>query len=271
MPLHRTGARERILLMGGPGAGKTRAYHSLAQWFRRTSSPGRLFILDTDKSFVRMVEGFGGVEAYTNSVVYPPIQWVDDAPLQPEMLWPEYLTGMRESKQYGTVHDVLCVDMVSWPWPAVQDWYTNQVFGKTKAQYFLEARKAMGNDSKGGLPAFKTAYGADWQVINAEYAESVNVILNFPGHVIACASMSAVDRKNDDATTLNVFGRYGFKPEGQKNTAHLFHSVIALEQGAYSGWTMTTVKDREREQMAKVPVNDFVVDYLVKRGGWTFN
>ncbi len=49
---------ERIILMGGPGSGKTTAWLNIAELHRKTKSTSKFYVLDTDFAVERNLMGF---------------------------------------------------------------------------------------------------------------------------------------------------------------------------------------------------------------------
>ncbi len=123
-----------------------------------------------------------------------------------------------------------------------------------------------------------TVYFTGNTVINRLHRDMTNAILRTPAHVYATAGQKAMGEKIEKETRL-IFGPLGVMPSGQKNLAHIFHTVLLKKQtrggagGSEVKWTMTTAKDRGRVMMDDTEVGDvagggFTVAYLVKCAGW---
>ncbi len=80
-----------------------------------------------------------------------------------------------------------------------------------------------------------------------------------------------MDAIHDDASDQikALYGRHGVKAQGKKHTPHLFHTILLFAETKTAGWTMTSVKDRERELLKGTEVGNFAMPYLVGEAGWT--
>ena len=245
-------AYERILLMGGPGAGKTHAGLKIAKLAHKTGSDARFYIVDTDFAVDRMLSGeeFSGLENVEHRVV-------DD--------WPELVGAVDLFRKAVRPQDWLMVDMLSFAWESVQSFYTEQIFGADVGDFFLAARKADKDHEFDGW--------TDWKVINKLYQGLTAKLLRLQGHLLCTCpvdNLPAPPKRGTDPVEKSVramYGKFGVKPRGQKHTGHLFHTVIWLTQGS-DGWRATSVKDRERRLLEGEQVKNFPLDYLVRVGGW---
>lgn len=247
-----TQGRERILCIGGAGAGKSTTWCKVAHWLNVRESTSNMWVIDTDMASDRMRVGYK--EAFDNKVqVYEPYEWS------------EYQDSLKEIYAKSRPNDWLVLDMAHKPWQAVQEYFTDEVFGKSVDSYFLEARKK----AAGGNPLDGWN---DWSVINKLYNAWIMKFLRFPGHIIACAPVTNVmndGKKTDDSPEVKaLFGSYGVKPEGQKALAFQFHTVLLLSDSGRQGYRVSTIKDREREKLKNAELQDFVPNYLVKVAGW---
>lgn len=246
--------KERILAIGGYGAGKSFIWSKIADWnFKRDG--GKLYVLDTDMAADRMSIAYP--EAFDAKVVsYDLAEWAD------------YTGSLAKAYSAGKPDDWLVVDMVDKAWDAVQAYYVDQIYSKSIDNYFMEARKR--NVEGTALDGW-----TDWQFINKLYQAWIMKVLRWPGHVLCVAPAEPIveSGKNADSIELrNTFGRLGVKPKGQKALAFQFHTVLYLQQGkngANDIWVMNTVKDRSREMLKKKEFTDFVASYLVPVAKWT--
>lgn len=247
-----TQGRERILCIGSAGAGKSSTWCKVAHWLNVRESPNSMWVIDTDMAADRMKVGYK--EAFDNKIkVYEPFEWQD------------YKTCLNDIFVKAKPNDWLVLDMAHKPWQSVQEYFSDEVFGQSIDNYFLEARKkAQGGNALDGW--------TDWSVINKLYNAWMMKFLRFPGHIIACAPVTNVineGKKTDDAPEIkSIFGAFGVKPEGQKALPFQFHTVLLLSDGGKNGYRISTIKDREREKLKNQELVDFVPNYLVKVAGW---
>ena len=246
-------ARERILLYGEPGVGKGEAVLSIARMLKATKSPGRVYVIDNDKSYLFAAE----------------LQSLGDYLIVEEVYdFPEYRDALNKFLKKITPNDFLVCDLMSESWSAVQTYYTDQIHGD-EAAYFLEFRKrsAAGGNALDGW--------TDWQYINKLYFNFAKpFVYKSPCHIIACATADPVARPKagstvgDDKETISVFGSVGWKPDGQKRLKHQFNTTIFLFKDNRSIHRMTSVKDRGRSLIIGQEVHNFAIDYLKNVAQW---
>lgn len=249
-PTKRT--RERILLYGGPGVGKSRSWLTIAWRAQKSGSDARFYCLDTDQAIDRMIdEGFGELGNVEVKSVFE---------------WPEYESGLKEFLSRVRPEDWIICDMIDMAWEAVQAYFTDEVFGKDIGAYFLEARKAMSEKDRN----LKTFDGwRDWQVINKLYLSWINkLVFRSPCHVLCTAKAEPINSDLDGEELKKVYGPYGARPKGQKHLGHNFHTVLFLQKKKHDEYTFTTVKDRERQAVEGKRLVDFALQYLVAQARW---
>lgn len=247
-------ARERILVMGSYGTGKSQTWCTVAAWLRRTKSPGRVFVVDTDHAADRLAEQY---DDFSNVTSYDVWDYQDAK---------KALADVMKAKPGR--EDWLVVDLADKLWAWAQDYYIAERFGKDATTYYMDHKKA----DKDGHP-LADGHGMNWSVINKTYADLMTVVQRFPGHVLFCTPAGTVESPNsqgkggDDKDVRALFQRYGVKPQGQKSLGFQFFTVLWLI-AKKDGWSFTTVKDVGRENVTDSPMTDFVGDYLVKIAGW---
>src|SRR5438105_5681472 len=123
-------ARERVLLMGSYGSGKSYARVALWRWLVGTGAPGRLFVVDTDASCEREALELG--EQYLPSIA-----------LQPAYEWGDFQV-VGDWRQHATRDDWLIVDRVDKAWTAAQDDIIQRMFGVDAAELFVEHQAKAG-------------------------------------------------------------------------------------------------------------------------------
>ena len=244
-------ARERILSFGGPGAGKTRDWVSIAEAYgAQETPPGRFHIIDTDFTTERSLDGNALAEKVVAKV------W-----MAPE--WEDYIRAASTILKIAKPDDWLIIDMLTPTWEMCQEYYIERIFGKEYDEFFLKARES---NAKGNpLDGFK-----DWGVINKMYRSHVSqTILRAPCHVFATSAVAALSSDLEGKEIKQIFGKFGVKPVGQKANSHNFHSVLWKQNPKSGVWDLTTIKDREREEQVKTPIEDFARDYLKGVAKWS--
>lgn len=258
-------SRERQLVMGGWGTGKTNAWLDIAR-----NTDHYFYVFDTDMAVERMLEA-------ESDDVRKRVEWVE--PLGEE--FPDEYTGQikkwsKEVKAYQENNedavDCWCiVDMSNVVWDQVQDYYVRQVLGEDPTWLAVEARKDAKEKGKksGGNPL-----GMEYSTINKLYRDFGNQLIRWPGHLFLATPADQVNFGEttpfkDDKEIIDQFGEYGWRPRGQKHTAHLVHTVIHLKGNDPDTWRAITVKDRGgREELKGDDLTSFARQYLVGIAGW---
>jgi hypothetical protein len=246
--------RERMLFTGGGGAGKTEAVLSIA----RRLSKGKMWVIDNDFSY-----------AYERALETTYTDVRDEGRVEVIEVgdgWEPLVEATARVMREGDHNDDwLVVDSASPTWDAVQGWYAQQVMGGSLAEYMVELRK-----NSADMKEFNKALAADgrWQFINKEYFDKFyGVIRNWRGHLILTAEAAAIGRDESDEIK-EVFGHLGYKPKGQGRLHHIGHTNLFFVKRGHDRWTVTTVKDRNRQEVERMDVKDFAMDYLRGIAGW---
>lgn len=244
-------SRERTLVYGPAGSGKSQACYDAAKLVN-----GRVWVIDNDYSWERMMEvdpDGGSIDMQLDEVYH------DD--------WPGLMRATEDAVKEASREDMLVVDSMTPTWQAVQEHFTDEVFGQDIDAYFLEVRKQQGGGKN--LEAFDG--WKDWQVINRMYSRLYRNIARFPGHVMLTAEMDALSG-GEESDVKGLFGPYRTKPRGQKRLAHTVNTVVMVTKSRAQEFNMTVVKDRGREKQEAI-VNeefaDFGKDFLIGVAGWT--
>lgn len=247
--------RERILLMGGYGTGKTSAWLNVALWSHKTGSPSRFYAMDTEYALEAFLESESQYRHLSSS---------RGGPIEFTQInnWSDYAaTADQWSSRVGP-DDWLVVDFISPAWEYVQEYYIEQVFHESIDDYFLNARKIL----KGGNPLDGWK---DWGEINRLYRTWFNkVFYRTPGHKFITATVEPL-KDTDDRTIRATFADVKVRPRGQKMLGHAPHSVLLAQTVRPGEIYLTTVKDREREALKGKELGQFTLDYLIAIGGWS--
>lgn len=252
-PTSRSGrpARERILVIGGTGDGKSTTLLSLADFFQRRSSDAQFYVVSSGDLGYEQALGsshYGHLEnvEYEDCWEYP--EWMDAGRRYVE------LARKRAAAADAPSEDWLVVDLYSSLWTVVQDFYIQNVRGEDGDDFWTAAAKR----AEGERSGWALYEDINWQVANKLYREfSQRVIGRWPGHVLAMAATKPVDKDKGgkvteaDANIAGWFGRLGVKPAGQKEMAYEFRDVVVAKHLASGAFTLTTAKARERDEVLK--------------------
>jgi hypothetical protein len=250
--------RERIIVMGGYGSGKSKAWCEVGAWYRRTNTPGKLYVIDTDNGAAEV-----SLDAYDN--------WEENTIVEVAWDFNEYTSAARKFREVGTKDDWLIVDMYDKVWDKAQAEYSRRVHGTEIDDWFIQYRA----DHDSGHP-FSGDWGVHWTAINRLYQERwMSEVLRWPGHILVCTKAKDVQQPNKDGKGGDkpelraLMGKFPIKPGGQNDTAFSFHTILWLFEKQQGNWGVTTIRDREREQLTYQKLTNFVGDYLMGVAGWT--
>ena len=236
--------REKILVMGPPGTGKSYAGLMIARCFPES----HFFALDTDDAIPRMLATeFTDLK---NITVYSCVDW------------PQYVNALVAIEKKSKPGDWLMIDLISQAWNAIQNYYVETVFNESVGDYFLRVRMEAGDNVK----RLETLSGwVDWVPIKANYNDWLRRLkYKVSAHIYATASVRAA-RDADEREIKEMFAG-GKLPEGEKHLGHEFHTILSAEH-LRDGWVMSTVKDRGRKPMNRQPMPNFGLGYAIAVAG----
>lgn len=246
-------APERILAFGAEGAGKTYAWFCVA-----IKTTGHFYVLDTDMTVDPFLDG-GRFDAAADRITsFVPMEFG------------EALDQAAQWRKEATKDDWLVIDRLDWAWEAAQDEFSDRVFGVDSDEHFLAYREQVEAKKADGKKSSKSPFDGmqDWPTIKKRHARLIKTLLTWPGHVYVTTAEKEVNQDFDDADTFRQYGRIGAKPAGEKKNGHAMRTVLRFQGNNPQTWRVTTVKDRERDQLDGKGVSDFAMDYLKKVAGW---
>ena len=280
MSLHPTArAREKILLAGSYGSGKSYARNNLISALHSSGSDAKVYLLDTDDTIDRMYDALGE-EVCAN--------------VEPFYVGGNFDAWKAAADQLApkvTRDDWVVVDRVDRLWPAAQDYYIQRVFGMDSDEFYLTYaaeienfnKSAADKDKKQGGSPLAGAYGQRWDHIKRSYANVISQLVmprsetasgkvyGHAGHVLAMADVKPINESNDSALIQQWFRKFNIRPAGPTNEFNLpaqFHSVLLMYPGPPK-WQITTAREREgREYVEGVAWSSFVLNYLMAVGRW---
>lgn len=249
-PMH-----ERVLLYGGPDSGKTRALLTVAAWHQKRKSPATFHVLTNDMGYEPYLVGDGEFAGLDN------LRLEDVSTMQ------EYLDAARKVRANAKSEDWFAIDLLNGGWEAAQDEYAERRFGVDLSDFWMTKLASAGDEFPIG--------GWEWGPINKRYRDLANSnMLRMPCHVLCMSGQSGLKQPSksgvggETAKVKEMFERIGYKPLGQKDDPHRFHTVLHLSQVNKTKWVMNTARDRNREKMQGVELDSFMTGYLRDVGGW---
>ncbi len=246
-------ARERILMYGEYGSGKSNGWTSVADMYRRTSTPGHFYVLETIHEASLVV-----LEPYDN--------WEQNVSVMEVSNFEEALEASQKIREQMTPDDWFVTEMVSFLLPWSRD------------LWFREHREGMGWREHLHLgKADLEVKSHHWQEMDDLHRAWTNpYVVNCPGNVYATAQADNVRTEqgfSDNKAVIKMFQRFGVKAVGHNQLGWVFRSVLLCKHPTKDEWTLTTVDDPGRVQLEDEtvagPPLGFVKSYLMDVAGWT--
>jgi len=240
--------KERILLEGPQGSGKSTQLLNVARWLAEYDIP--MYIIDLEdkiEAMLRYEDDPGNISMYVT------FEW-DDEKHSDET----FVGVVNDIVGQASPGDWIAIDRADLAWAMVQRWYTRQKYNEELADRMLKRSKAMKKSSM-FTPRFDQ--GA-WQVVNEAYeSKIIDILYRSRCNVVFTTGIKGLS----DDNPLDI-GRLGVLPRGQKEIGHQPHSLFLLGQrkeGGESVWTISTDKDlKGRVYFDGDELNDFALEYL---------
>lgn len=246
--------KERILMFGEGGSGKSTAVLNMARYMPYA----KFWIQDTDVSF-----------AYDRllALEYQDVDTRGNVHVLQASDWEDFLTNNETiAKNADPTNDVLVVDNGTFPWQWVQDSHAQAQYGLDIDDFLSKLRKQYGADNKEYAKAL--AEGMQWPIINKKFNKHFYKMFHtWRGHAIIVAQAKSL-RGEKDEDMLTQFKVHGAMPAGQKDLAYTMATNVLMMDRGKNTWAISTTKDRGRDKVAKLEVEEFAIDYLVNIGGW---
>lgn len=251
--------RERQLLLGGGGAGKTTAALSQIQ----SAAVGEMWVVENDYSSAwdRAIElDFPDVEDRVHVSLVAP-EWEDVA---------SAIERVVADKAANQPDNWLVIDSISPSWEYVQSWYTEKAYGADIGTFMANLRHECANN-KEYAAALNEAM--NWSAIKKEYARIYRAIQagSWNGHLILTAEAKSMAGERN-AEVSKIYGSVGMKPVGEGRLHHVTSSTFFMQETA-SGYKFSTCKDRNRtkvqnERVEALADGGFAMSYLREIAGW---
>lgn len=246
--------KERILGFGEGGAGKSTAVLNMARYMPYA----HFWVIDTDISF-----------AYDRllALEYQDVDERNQVTVLQVSEWNELLeAGQQVNTDANQTQDVLVIDNGTFPWAWVQEAHLQAQYGVDHDDFLSKLRKQHGADNK--AYAKDLAEGMQWPVINKKFNKGFYQLINkWKGHAIVMAESKST-RGERDQTLVDQFQVHGAMPKGQGDLSYVMATNVLFMTRPNNTWAISTTKDRGRNKVEKLAVEEFARDYLVDIGGW---
>lgn len=248
--------RERILVYGDSGSGKSSCWVSIADWLARTGSGERVFTLDTDNAWDALRPVDGSLDAVLTVISLD------------EYEYGEWTPAARKFRGELTKDSWLVLDLADKAWSGAQSHFWKHLSGgDSLAEMKLRELKKPGTISGD--------HGKNWDVIKNFYFEFYQTVMNAPCHILLVAAEKQIVRGVTDEESVPEYVQHGAYPAGQSQMRGSVHTVLrCIEAKTGEDWRYTTIKERgpigrpKRPYLKGEKVDDFVRTYLMKVAGW---
>lgn len=246
---------ERILLFGGGGVGKTHTVLNIASHLHE----GEMWVMDGDYSgsYIRAIDNdFPEMEGRVHVEVIPPD-------------WADYIETLeRLVKEADPAADWIAIDPHSSSWEWAQDYVLEQMYGDDMLPALIELKKTFAGDARGYSAA--KANMMNWDLVKKEYNRVWRAIQRWGGNmVLVCEAreIGSRDTARDEELKM-LYGPLGVRPGGNQANRHAMSTNLYLDHPKPGVWRATTIKDRNRDEMDRMEIEDFGMDYLAGVAGW---
>ena len=244
---------EHIVTFGLYGSGKTHSWATIAEHYRETDASGQFYVIGTEHGAVGRLR-----DAYPDFDKNVQFKDVTD--------WYELTDWTDEIVGQVVGGDWVVIEGIDKPWHWVQSLY-DSLHGSTLN---VDPRDPF------SMERGVTEVERDWVKINGVYRKWINPILRSPAHVFACSPQDSIRMPNpqkpkqwsDSKDVIEQYEEIGFRPAGQKELGHHFHTVLHMKNPSRDRYVMRTVDDHTREKQYDTPISNFVIDYLFKVARW---
>jgi len=280
------GMRERILVGGAPGCGKTFAWATIA----RAQPNHKFYVIDPDDGTRRVLyekdekgervfPDLSNIEYYLTPKWYAAGSTKVGTPASisklPDVELKAFQCGIADAwkiiKPKTKPGDWIVLEHLGSIWDRVQDGFADEVFQKDIGQYFLEKRKVLAAGSK-RLDALEG--WTDWQVVNKMHNDDFIVPICFenPAHVFMTSSVSMTEKNSkEDAEIKAFYGETLIRFDGQKRSPFRTQTMLLFRRAGRKDakFIMNTFqKDRGRAWMEDEEWSDFYWEYLITNAEW---
>ena len=268
--------RERILIYGDAGQGKSYAWLSILLEARDKGYDGTFYIIDSDNTWEPFRDEYDLYDLEDEGLV----EVFEPADMD------EALKISAELTKKARRGDWIIIDMIGWFWEEAQDHYTRGVYGYDPADYFIVMRQEVQEakeKGKGSSREFGGHDGKDWVWIKKVYRQFLDPLRRrSKAHMLVVTGEKQLsEHLGADRETLATYKHVKkMAPSGEKRLRHDFDTVLRATKRSDDLYRITMVKDRGRQEKfwtengsktldMKEHPRAFAKAYLRGVAGWT--
>jgi len=245
--------KERILLEGPPGSGKSEQLLNVAIYLRELGT--QMYVIDLEDKLEAMI--LNRDDDFSNTKLSIALSWDEESSKK----YKGFKQSCEDILSKVKPGDWIGIDRVDLAWSMVQRWFTKGKYGETLADKMMAKSKDMTKKSM-FIPVFDQG---SWLVINEQYDQQIiNILYESRCNVIMTCGIKGIS----EDTPADI-GRLGVLPRGQKELGHQPHSIFLLRQKRIEArkfiWTISTEKDlKKRTYFDDDELFDFSQQYLAE-------
>lgn len=253
------GLREKIVLIGAGGSGKSTAWLSIAWWAHQSGDVRNFWVMDTDDEAVLQVMD---EDRYQGML----LEDGGHVSVSSVRTWADYQEFSDKALANAKPGDWIVLDFVSHAWAAAQDGYLQDAVNKTRDKALYEA----GVEGLSGWDMFKTDF--NWNAINGAYFGFIKpILLRSRAHLFMTSEEEEIqDSRNMTPDAKEHVAQFGkWKAAGvQKKIPYQCRTYLRVQRLA-RGRVLYTLKDRARQELNGDDMKpDFYQAYLRNVAGW---
>ena len=236
--------RQRIMLAADSGCGKSHAALSFAEEQLLEHPDATIAVIDCDDSLEEILPKFPDVAAKLTVGGKRHNWWMIQS-------YNDLLTAATKVQQMLHAGDVLIFEGLERGWEIAQDYYSEQVFGKSPAEHLMSIRESRVAASKLDSPV-SYDIARDWPTIRKLWRNEILVPLTTATsfHIVATTAAKEIVLLSADRSVYNVspfirgiYGEMGAAPEGEKHDTKRFSLAVVLGISG-SRYIMSVAKNR---------------------------
>lgn len=212
--------QECMIFYGEWRAGKTNGYLDVIQTAHMLDDRTRAFVINTDKSLRRNIEEFPYLDSQ-GIVHVKEVKTIEDLFIN---------TSTLVGSGFLKPTDWIVIDLASWVWEKIPDFYARTILGKTQDE--IETEYAKDGNFKGSamLAYYKSGINPMWYRWDEALRESGAHVILVSGEKALTEDAIPGVKKADKNETIRAFQSIGTVPMLQRSCPFSYHTIIHFSQ-----------------------------------------